>query len=64
MHSGFGYLVSEFLDSTINHRTDEWGGSIENRARFGLEVLKAIFETWEPNRVGIKVTPTGGQSLR
>jgi 2,4-dienoyl-CoA reductase (NADPH2) len=40
--SGTGYLLSEFLSPLTNQRTDEWGGSFENRARFGLEVLKAV----------------------
>ncbi|KAF8337263.1 flavoprotein NADH-dependent oxidoreductase [Amanita rubescens] len=59
LHGANGYLVAQFLDSTSNKRTDEWGGSIENRARFGLEVLKALKEVYG-NNVGVKLTPCGG----
>ncbi|KAK0469957.1 uncharacterized protein EV420DRAFT_1662635 [Desarmillaria tabescens] len=60
IHGANGYLIPQFLDSTSNHRTDEWGGSIENRSRFGLEVLKAVIDVWGADRVGIKLNPTGG----
>lgn len=59
MHSAGGFIVNQFLDNTSNHRTDEWGGNKENRARFGLEVLKELIEVFGKN-VGIKVNPTGG----
>jgi len=45
LHSGNGYLFSQFLCKGINDRTDEWGGSLENRARFLLEVVRAIRKT-------------------
>ncbi|KAK7455750.1 hypothetical protein VKT23_010782 [Stygiomarasmius scandens] len=57
---GGGWLVDEFLDSSANKRTDEWGGSVENRSRFGLEILKAVMEVFGPGRVGVKLTPAGG----
>ncbi|KAK7472020.1 hypothetical protein VKT23_000129 [Stygiomarasmius scandens] len=60
VHTGGGYLIHEFLDNTSNKRTDEWGGSVENRARLGLEVLKAVTEVFGPGRVGVKLTPAGG----
>ncbi|KAF5345692.1 hypothetical protein D9758_013035 [Tetrapyrgos nigripes] len=60
VQTGGGFLIHEFLDKTANKRTDEWGGSVENRARFGLEVLKAVTKVFGPGRVGIKLTPTGG----
>ncbi|KZS92074.1 FMN-linked oxidoreductase [Sistotremastrum niveocremeum HHB9708] len=60
LHSANGYLVHQFLDSGANKRTDQWGGSAENRCRFGVEALKALLETWEPGRVGIKLNPCGG----
>jgi len=60
LHSANGYLVHEFIDSTSNQRTDEWGGSIENRCRFGLEIMKELIEVWGPGRVGIKISPCGG----
>ena len=59
VHAANGYLIAQFLDNTANKRTDEWGGSVENRARFGLEVLKAIKEVYG-NNVGLKITPCGG----
>jgi len=60
LHSANGYLINQFLDSAANKREDKWGGSIENRARFGLEVTKALIDVWGPGRVGVKVSPGGG----
>ncbi|KAK7043864.1 hypothetical protein VNI00_008030 [Paramarasmius palmivorus] len=60
LHAAGGYLIHQFLDNTANKRTDEWGGSVENRSRFGLEVLKVLIEVWGPERVGIKFNPCGG----
>lgn len=59
VHAANGYLVTQFLDNTSNQRTDEWGGSPENRARFGLEALKVLREVFGPN-VGVKLSPAGG----
>lgn len=59
VHGANGYLIAQFLDSTSNKRTDEWGGSIENRARFGLETLKVAKEVYG-NNVGIRLSPCGG----
>lgn len=42
IHGGFGYLVSQFLSPACNHRTDQYGGSIENRARFAIEIVKKV----------------------
>ena len=53
-------MVHQFLDSTSNHRTDEFGGSVENRSRFGLEALKELVDVWGPGRVGVKLSPAGG----
>ena len=58
-HGANGYLIHQFLDSTTNQRTDEWGGSVEKRAKFGLEVIKAVQEVYGPN-VAIKLAPCGG----
>jgi len=60
VHGANGYLIHQFLDSTSNLRTDQWGGGPEGRARFGLEVLKAVSEVWGADRVGIKLSPGGG----
>jgi 2,4-dienoyl-CoA reductase-like NADH-dependent reductase (Old Yellow Enzyme family) len=60
LHGANGYIVHQFLDSTSNKRTDEWGGNIENRARFGLEALKVLIEVFGADRVAIKLNPAGG----
>ncbi|PBK63921.1 FMN-linked oxidoreductase [Armillaria solidipes] len=60
IHGANGYLIHQFFDSTSNHRTDEWGGSVENRARFALEVVKTVVDVWGAERVGIKLNPAGG----
>lgn len=44
IHGANGYLIDQFTQSTANNRTDGWGGSVENRAKFALEVVKAIVE--------------------
>ncbi|PPQ80353.1 hypothetical protein CVT25_003636 [Psilocybe cyanescens] len=59
LHGANGYIVTQFLDNTSNLRTDQWGGSIENRSRFGLEVLKALVEVFGEN-VSVKLSPCGG----
>jgi 2,4-dienoyl-CoA reductase-like NADH-dependent reductase (Old Yellow Enzyme family) len=59
VHGANGYLITQFLDSTANQRTDKWGGSPENRSRFGLEVLKVLKEVFGPD-VGVKLSPAGG----
>lgn len=59
IHGANGYLIDQFLRDGANQRTDEYGGSIENRARFAIEVAKAVLESWEPGRVGIRISPVG-----
>ncbi|KAJ7905916.1 hypothetical protein B0H13DRAFT_731172 [Mycena leptocephala] len=59
LHGANGYLVQQFLDSTSNQRSDKWGGSPENRARFALEVLKELVDVWGPD-VAVKFNPAGG----
>lgn len=51
------YLLDQFLHDNVNTRSDEYGGSIENRARFPLEVLKATCEAIGADRVGIRLSP-------
>lgn len=60
VHGANGYLISQFIDSTSNQRTDKWGGSIENRARFPLRVLQVLIEVWGSDRVAIRMNPGGG----
>jgi N-ethylmaleimide reductase len=57
LHAASGYLVQQFLTTNVNLRTDEYGGSIENRARFLFEVLDAIASTVGERRVGVKFSP-------
>jgi N-ethylmaleimide reductase len=58
LHGAFGYLPHEFLVDSANQRTDEYGGSIENRARFVLEVMGRLVGVWGEGRVGIRLSPT------
>lgn len=58
LHGAFGYLPNQFLVDGANHRTDAYGGSIENRCRFTLEVLEELIRVWGPDRVGIKLSPS------
>lgn len=55
LHAGNGYLLQEFLAKKTNLRTDQYGGSVENRARFVLEVVDACVEAIGADRVGIKL---------
>ncbi|BGP40772.1 hypothetical protein JCM10449v2_004737 [Rhodotorula kratochvilovae] len=57
LHNANGYLLDQFLQSVSNNRTDEYGGSIENRARFPLEVLDAVVAAVGAERVGVRLSP-------
>ncbi|KAH6704240.1 hypothetical protein BKA61DRAFT_581473 [Leptodontidium sp. MPI-SDFR-AT-0119] len=57
IHGANGYLVDQFLQDKCNNREDAWGGSIEKRARFGIEVASAIAAAVGPERVGYRVSP-------
>jgi N-ethylmaleimide reductase len=59
VHGANGYLVEQFLQSSSNQRTDRYGGSIENRARFLLEVMHAVIEVYGADRVGVRLSPYG-----
>jgi N-ethylmaleimide reductase len=59
IHGANGYLLDQFLQDGTNHRTDEYGGSIENRARLLMEVTEAVTQVWGANRVGIRLSPSG-----
>jgi N-ethylmaleimide reductase len=58
LHAAFGYLPNQFLVESANHRTDEYGGSIENRSRFVLEVMQAMVDAIGENKVAIKLSPS------
>jgi N-ethylmaleimide reductase len=57
LHGANGYLLDQFLRDGANHRTDAYGGSVENRARLPLELLDAVISVWGPARVGYKISP-------
>jgi 2,4-dienoyl-CoA reductase-like NADH-dependent reductase (Old Yellow Enzyme family) len=59
IHAANGYLIDQFLQDGSNHRTDKYGGSIENRARLLLEVTDAAISVWGPGRVGVHLAPRG-----
>lgn len=58
LHAAFGYLPNQFLSESSNTRTDEYGGSIENRSLFTLEVMKNLLEAAGTEKVGIKLSPS------
>ncbi|WP_182085715.1 alkene reductase [Aureimonas sp. ME7] len=65
VHSANGYLLDQFLRDGTNTRTDRYGGSIENRMRFPLEVLDAVIAAWDKEHVGVRISPVtvmGGSS--
>jgi N-ethylmaleimide reductase len=59
IHGANGYLPDQFLQDGSNKRTDDYGGPIENRARFMLEVVDAAISVWGPDRVGVRIAPSG-----
>jgi N-ethylmaleimide reductase len=59
VHSANGYLLDQFLQDNTNHRTDIYGGSLENRSRLLLEVMEAVVDVWGSDRVGVRLSPSG-----
>ena len=59
VHAANGYLTEQFLNANVNHRTDGWGGSAENRNRFALEVARQTADAIGADRVGIRISPYG-----
>ncbi|MGK7904536.1 MAG: alkene reductase [Hormoscilla sp.] len=59
IHAANGYLIDQFLQSKTNHRTDIYGGSLENRYRFLKEVVESVLTVWSANRVGVRLSPNG-----
>ena len=59
LHAAHGYLIHQFLSSSVNSRTDEYGGSMENRLRFLKEILTAVVAAVGNERVGIRISPIG-----
>lgn len=60
IHAANGYLIDQFLRTGTNHRTDAYGGSVENRVRLLVEVTQAITAVWGADRVGVRFAPTSG----
>ncbi len=58
IHGANGYLLDQFLQDNSNHRTDEYGGEIANRARSLLEVTQAVIEVWGKEKVGVRLSPS------
>lgn len=61
LHAANGYLIDQFLQSKTNQRDDQYGGSVENRARLLLEVMDALIEVWGAGRVGVHLAPRGDE---
>jgi len=59
IHSANGYLLDQFLQSKTNKRNDKYGGSLENRCRFLLEIVDALTKIWPANRIGVRLSPNG-----
>ncbi|MDD9950635.1 MAG: alkene reductase [Zetaproteobacteria bacterium] len=58
IHAANGYLIDQFIRDRTNQRTDLYGGTVENRARFLLEVFDAVAKVWDPGRIGLRFAPT------
>ena len=59
LHGANGYLVDQFLQDNSNHRTDEYGGSLENRTRFLMQIVRALTSVWPANQVAVRLGPGG-----
>ncbi len=57
IHGANGYLVDQFTQDTVNKRTDAWGGSVEKRSRFALEIAKAVVAAVGSEKVGLRLSP-------
>lgn len=59
IHAANGYLIDQFLQSKTNHRTDRYGGNLENRYRFLDEIVSSVSTVWTSDRVGVHISPNG-----
>nr|DAD23850.1 TPA_asm: hypothetical protein HUJ06_025313 [Nelumbo nucifera] len=62
IHGAHGYLLDQFMKDEVNDRNDQYGGSLENRCRFPLEVVEAIVDEIGADKVGIRLSPFGSHS--
>lgn len=58
LHMGHGYLIDSFFDAQINTRTDEYGGSIENRCRFAVELIEKVMSRFSARQVALRISPS------
>ena len=58
LHGGHGYLIDQFIDARVNDRTDDYGGSVPNRCRFGLEVVGRVLQAVGPSAVMVRISPS------
>jgi N-ethylmaleimide reductase len=58
LHHGHGYLTDQFFDARVNDRTDEYGGNVENRCRFGLEITQRVIEAVGSDKVMVRISPS------
>lgn len=59
IHAANGYLIDQFINSRTNMRSDEYGGSVDNRSRLLFEIVQALVEIWGADRVGVRLSPLG-----
>ena len=59
IHAANGYLLDQFLSDSVNDRTDEYGGSVENRSRIVFEIIDAVSEVFPKSRIGVRLSPLG-----
>ncbi|KAM6522998.1 hypothetical protein FALCPG4_012603 [Fusarium falciforme] len=57
LHGANGYLIDQFIQESCNQRTDSWGGSVENRSRFSVEIARAVVQAVGNDRVGFRISP-------
>src|SRR5262249_36778087 len=57
VHSANNYLLEQFVRDSTNRRTDQYGGSVENRTRFPIDAVTAVADVWGADRVGVRLSP-------
>jgi len=64
IHGANGYLTQQFLSSNVNQRTDEWGGSVQGRIKFAVELVRAVADAIGPERTALRISPANlGQGI-